>query len=87
VADAANGKAEPPPALEIIWGCQRYGCLPENGGYLDQDYRLMRVGTVYDNVYSFIKRNRNGGKRINYADLSDSDRDMFDWLRGLEIRY
>ena len=87
VVEAAKGKADPPPELEIIWGCQRYGCLPENGGYLDQDVLLMKRGTMYDTIYSFVKRNRQGGKSIDYAELSDADRDMFDWLRGLEIRF
>jgi ABC-type protease/lipase transport system fused ATPase/permease subunit len=87
VVACAKGNAEPPPELEIIWGCQRYNCLPEAGGYLDQDVTLMKRGTTYENIYSFVKRNRQSGKAINYAELSEADREIFDWLRGMEIRF
>lgn len=88
VVDCANGKAEPPPELEIIWGCQQYGCLPDSGGYMDQDVTIMKRGTTYENIYAFIKRNRKGGKKaMDYAELSDADRKLFDWLRGLEIKF
>ena len=79
--------ANPPPELDILWRCHEFGCLPEVGGYLDQDVRLMRIGSAAVKIYSFLARNREGGKSINYAELNTADRRTFDMLRKLEIKF
>jgi len=87
VVACAKGKAPPPPELEIIWGCQRYGCLPETGGYLDQDDRIMKVGTYYNKVYWLVKNWRSKDKP-DLADLSETDRNLWLWLvKDLEVKF
>lgn len=84
--EAAKGNEEPPPELEIMWGCQRYGCLPEQGGYLDQDARLMALMATFDNVYTFVKSRQSKEKR-DYAELSPAERALFDMLVDLGVKF
>lgn len=88
MADAANGKANPPPELYLLWQCEKFNCLPESGGYNDQDDPTMRRAGIFRTVYNFVARNRKGKKEtINYADLSEDDQNIFNWLRELEIKF
>ncbi len=86
MVDAADGKDDPPPELEIIWGCRRYNCLPEAGGYMDQDAKLMYTGTTYDNVYNFVRTFRSMDKP-DFAKLDAASREIFLWLVKLEVRF
>ena len=86
-ADCANGKAPPPPELSLMWRCQQFGCLPEAGGYNDQDFATMERAAVFDRVYNFIKRNRRNGKAMDYAEMDDADRDLFQALKEMEIKF
>ena len=86
-ADCANGKANPPPELTLIWKCRQFGCLPEAGGYNQQDDITMTRAGMYERVYNFIKRNRRGKEPMNVAEMDEADRAMFDWLREQEIKF
>ena len=65
--------APPPPDLVTAWQCDRWGCLPEDGAYYDQDFGLMRRITALSNVYSGVSRLRNSrGEQIHR--LTESER-------------
>jgi hypothetical protein len=83
VACAVKGEP-PPPELSIIWQCRRYGCLPDAGGYMDQDAVLMDKAAIYEDVYSLTKKWR-GMKPKSFDGLSDGEKSLFKWLRELEI--
>lgn len=87
VADYANGKGEPPPELLLILRCRQFSCLPDAGGYNQQDEPTMIKGGTYERVFNFIQRNRRGKKTIDYAELDEADQHMFDWLRETEIKF
>jgi hypothetical protein len=38
----------------VAWAVERWGTLPNVGGYLDQEYKLMKRMTVLSNVYGAI---------------------------------
>ena len=86
-ADCANGKAPPPPELSLLWRCRQFSCLPEAGGYNDQDAPTMERAAAFDNVYSFIKRNRRGKDPMDYAGMDDSDRDMYQRLKDMGVKF
>lgn len=68
-----NGDAAAPPELRLGWECDRFNCLPEAGGYLDQQYLQMFRITVLMNVYSAYSHYRNAhGAEIH--NLSESER-------------
>lgn len=70
---------EPPPELILAWQCERWGCLPEIGGYLNQDYRTMRLMTSLSNVYYAISKLRNlRGEKIHT--LTENDRKILKYL-------
>ena len=86
-ASAARDLAKTPPdELSLIWACQRYGCLPDDGGYLDQDARLMNTASTLESVYGFVKRWRSKEKP-NFADLDEHDRRVFYWLKDMGVKY
>ena len=66
--DAALGKCDPPPELEMGWDCDRFGALPEPGGALDQTAgELTRIRAVL-NVYSAVRSwDQSGGTRMQPA--------------------
>lgn len=69
----------PPPPLELAWQCQRYHCLPDPGGFLDQDYSTVLQMTAVTNVHDAIMRFRNArGPEIH--NVSDSDRAIFKFV-------
>jgi len=69
----------------IAWECGRYpGALPDAGGILDQDWRLMYRARVALNVYNAMSRLRGAiGKQIHQ--LTDNERDILGWLQKLEL--
>lgn len=71
--DCAQNGDPPPSELSIAWGCQRWGTMPDAGGYFDQDYKLMRLMVIASNVYDTVAHMRNlPAKRIH--ELSESER-------------
>ena len=86
MASARDISESPPEELSIIWACQRFNCLPEQGGYMDQDYRLMTVGAVLDSVYSFERRWRAMESR-DFAKLDDHDQRIFYMLKDMGVRF
>lgn len=71
--EAVEGDAPAPPDLRLAWECERYHCLPEAGGYMEQDYRLMRRMATLANVYGVYSHYRNAqGKEIH--GLSNNER-------------
>jgi len=83
VACAAHGES-PPQELSIIWQCRRYNCLPDAGGYMDQDAAFMDKAAIYEDVYSLVKKWRTM-KPKTFDGLSDGEKSLFKWLRKLEI--
>lgn len=76
---AVDGQSPAPPELRLSWECEKYHCLPETGGYYDQEYNLMRRMVVASNIYTAYSRYRNAqGAQIH--NLSDGERRI---LRGL----
>jgi len=84
--NAAKDNEVPPPELLLAWQCNRFGCLPEAGGYNDQDVIIMERMGVYDKIYNFEKRWRSMEKR-DYATLSENDRAMFMLLKNQGIKF
>jgi ABC-type phosphate/phosphonate transport system ATPase subunit len=79
VVDAVSSDAAPPPELRLAWSCQKWGCLPEAGAYLDQDYELLNRMTVFSNVHTTVARYRSlHGNAIH--SLNDGERKMLRWL-------
>ena len=76
----ADGKqATPPPELETAWQCKRWNCLPDAGGYLDQEYSLVMRMSMLDNVHSFMVYLRSlVGDRIHTLD--GPARRLWRWL-------
>jgi hypothetical protein len=73
VVDSASGEAPPPPELRIAWQCERWNCLPDAGGYLDQDFVTVTRMTALSNVYNAVVRIKSlTGKNIHK--LTDSER-------------
>lgn len=79
-AQAATDDAPPPLPLEIGWQCERWHCLPDAGGLLDQDAQLMREIAACMNVYGTITRVRSlRGKQIHQ--LTERERRLIKYLR------
>jgi len=75
-----DGEFPAPPELRLAWECERYRCLPESGGYMDQDYGLLTRMTVLANVYGAYAHYRNSiGAQIH--SLSEAERRI---LRNLK---
>lgn len=53
--DAARDKGEPPPDLELAWLCGD-NHLPEPGGVLDQDYKLITTMHTLRNIHRTVQR-------------------------------
>jgi len=71
--DAAYNVGKPPPELSLAWNCERYNCLPDAGGYLDQDYICMMRMNVYSNVYNIVAKWQTLNAKTIHT-LSDSER-------------
>lgn len=72
---------EPPPhELRLAWDCQKWNCLPEPGGLMDQDWQTMRRMTALDGVYRVVARvNSLEGKQIH--SLTPNERRTLRWLK------
>ncbi len=81
VACAVKGDT-PPPELKIIWRCQRFGCLPDAGGYMDQDVELMDKGVLYEDVYNLTRKWR---AVRNVKELTAEEARLFKLLRDWEV--
>ena len=78
--EAVDGEASPPPELRLSWECERYHCLPDGGGYFEQDYSLLTRMSVLSSVYSAYSRYRNAhGAQIH--NLSEGDRRTLRYLK------
>ncbi len=81
-----DGEAAAPPDLRIAWDCQRYHCLPDAGGYLDQDYRTMTRMTSLSNIYNAYAHYRNAqGSQIH--GLSEGERRILRWLKDAGVLF
>lgn len=70
----------------MAWHCERWHCLPEGGGMMDQDYRMMREMAACANVYNALSRLRNAlGEQIHQ--LSDNDREILGLLVRLGLLF
>jgi hypothetical protein len=79
-----DGEAAAPPELKLGWECERYGCLPDAGGYLDQDYYLVSCMSSLMSIHRAYARYRNSvGAQIH--SLSTSDRMILRRLKDMEI--
>lgn len=85
VACAKDG-GQPPPELSLMWQCRRFNCLPEAGGYNDQDAATMERGAIMESVYNFERRWRAMETR-DFAKLDESDRRIFLMLKNLEVKF
>ncbi|MGI6730464.1 MAG: hypothetical protein ACOX5F_00995 [Anaerovoracaceae bacterium] len=83
-ADAAAGKSPPPFELEVLWMCRQFGCLPEGGGYLDQDARLMGRAVMCEEVYQLVKKWR-GMAVKDLTQLNEAEKQLFKWLRKAKV--
>lgn len=84
VVECAYGEGTPPPELKIGWQCERWHCLPEQGAYLDQDYKLMYSITALSNIYNTVQRWRNSsGKSIH--SLTDGERRILRMLKDMGV--
>lgn len=82
--EAADGDAPAPPELRLAWECERFHCLPDSGGYMDQDYKLMLLMATLSNVYSVYSRFRNAqGTQIHQ--LGNSERRILRWLKDMGL--
>lgn len=54
---------EPPPqipaSLKLAFDCKMWDTLPKSGGYLEQEYRMMREMKIAYNVYNAVTKARN----------------------------
>lgn len=77
----------PPGELLLAWECERYpGSLPDAGGLLDQEWRVMYRMRMAQNIYNTMTRLRSAiGKQIHQ--LTDNDRAILKWLKDLGLLY
>lgn len=81
---AVDGTSPAPPELRIGWECQRYGCLPDTGGYFDQDFAMLHRINVITNVYNAYSHYRNAhGKQIH--SLNESERRILKALIDMKL--
>lgn len=82
---AAHGEP-PPPELDIGLNCQAWQTLPDAGGYLEQDYALMKRMNTALNIYRVVQKwNRLEGKAIH--SLTDHERKVLGALRDMGIMF
>lgn len=86
VVGAVDSDETPPPALQIAWNCQKWNCLPDSGGYLEQDYALMKNMTISLNIYNALSRLRNA-KGAQIHSLTESDRKILRVLVDLGLLF
>jgi len=54
-ADAAEGKIEPPPELQMAWDAKEYGALPYKGARADQPAGLLKRMRTTSNIFDAFK--------------------------------
>lgn len=78
--------AAPPVELRLSWQCERFSCLPESGGLLDQDAGLIKRMGAAANVYRALHRYRTAvGKEVHK--LTGDERDVLKMLIDLGFIY
>jgi ABC-type phosphate/phosphonate transport system ATPase subunit len=83
---AVDGDCPAPSELSVGWQCERFGCLPEAGGYLDQEYVLMHRMSVLMNIYAAYAHYR-GSHGAQIHNLSDSERRVLRQLKDMGILF
>lgn len=79
---AADRKGAPPPELQLALFCGDYH-LPESGGILEQEYRLMRRMIYLGNVYRTVRKFRSlMGDAVN-TELNPSERVLLGELQAM----
>lgn len=66
--------------------CRQFSCLPESGGYLDQDVQLMERAVVCDQVYLLVKKWR-GMKTKTYQALTPMERELYKQLHDAKVDF
>lgn len=82
--EAVDGDASAPPELRLGWECERFNCLPEAGGYLDQMYSTMSTMAALMNVYGAYSRYRNS-RGADIHNLSDGERRILRSLKDMGL--
>ena len=85
MACAKDGEP-PPPELSLMWQCRRFNCLPEAGGYNQQDEATMKRGAIMESIYNFETRWRSMKER-DFAKLDEHDRRIFMMLKDMEVKF
>ena len=81
-----DGESDAPPELLTAWQCERWRCLPEIGGYYDQDYYLMQRMASLSNVYNALNKLRNSrGTAIH--NLTEAERKILKHLVDLGLLF
>ena len=82
--EAVDGESPAPPDLRLGWECERFSCLPEAGGYLDQKYMRVSQMAALMNVYGAYAHYRNAhGTDIH--NLSESERRILRQLKDMKL--
>ena len=63
----------------LYWQCCQYQALPDSGGVLDQEIKLLYTMSSLGNIYRIIEKYYSLGDRVNDA-LSVGERHTLKWL-------
>lgn len=66
--------------------CRQFNCLPESGGYLDQDARLMERTVVFEQVYLLVKKWR-GLQTKDYGALTPMEQQLYLQLHKAKVEF
>ena len=81
---AVDGDTPAPPELHLGWECQKWHCLPDAGGYLEQDYGLMVRISALSNIYAAYSAYRNAqGTQIHQ--LTEGARRILRQLKDMGV--
>jgi hypothetical protein len=72
--------------LDILWMCRRWDCLPEHGGYLDQDAVLMERMELLEVVYLLMKK-WHAMEIKDVSQFSDAEKKLLLWLYQQEVEF
>ena len=79
-----KGSGSPPPSLTLGQNCEGWKTLPDNGGYLDQDYTMMSSMNIALNIYRVVNKVKGArGSAIHL--LSPSERRLIKPLMFLFV--
>ena len=79
MVECVDGDGSPPYELRMAWECERWNCLPEDGGYNAQDYFLLRRMTALSNIYNALTHMRNS-KGAEIHSLTENERKILKYL-------